>query len=114
MSVEENKQLAVWWNEEIVCGGDPDRFDEALADGYHNWSAGIDREGMKERFRAPASEHPTWKVKVDDVIGEADKVAVRFTWSENGKNTGEGIAFYRIVNGKIVDDWYCSRKLEKS
>ena len=113
MSVEENKTVVVRWNEEIVSGGSVDKFDELLADKYCNRSIGIDRQGMKERFEKYLAEHPTWKAKVDDVIGEADKVAIRMSFYENEKKTTEGLAFYRLVDGKIVDDWYCTRKIDE-
>lgn len=55
---------------------------------------------------------------IDDMVAEGDKVAVRFT--ATGIHTGPlpgveptgmpvtwtGIAIYRIVNGKIAEDWF--------
>ena len=55
---------------------------------------------------------------IDDMVAEDDKVAVRFT--AMGIHTGQlpgveptgkpftwtGLAIYRIVNGKIAEDWF--------
>ena len=68
---------------------------------------------MQNRFRQFFIEHPTWKVKVDGVIAEGDKVAVRLAWFEEGKKTHKGLSYYHLSNGKIVDDWFCSTKIEE-
>lgn len=91
-----------------------------LAEDYKNYSGsdsswavaikGLDQ--VKERFGAVAQEHPTWRISIDDIFGEGDKVGLRMTFLEEGKPVANSIAIYRFSGGKIVDDWYCSRRLE--
>ena len=121
MSVEENKAAARRWNEEIVTGKRLDAFDEVLDKNYavrsgtqRPWSPTIQGlEQVKEYFGGVLREHPTWQVVVDDIIGEGDKVAVRKTFFEKGKPISNVIAFYGFSDGKIIDDWYCSRHLDE-
>ena len=93
MSVEENKAVVRRWNEEIVSGGKPELFDEVLDRDYTNrsgsdgpWSP--DTQGLdqaKEHFGQGLREYPNYRVLVDDMIGEGDKVAARLTWIVEGK-----------------------------
>jgi hypothetical protein len=50
-------------------------------------------------------------LSIDDIIGEGDKVAVRYTVFDGEKPVGNGIGFYRFSGGRIVDHWYCFREL---
>ena len=120
MSVEENKAVVRRWNEEIVTGGKPEPFDEVLDRNYTNrsgsdspWSPGMQGlDQAKEIFGQGLRENPTWRVSVDDMIGEGDQVAARLTGFREGKPVYTGIAYYRLSGGKIVDDWFCMTELE--
>jgi predicted SnoaL-like aldol condensation-catalyzing enzyme len=123
MSVEENKAIARRWNEEIISKKRFEAFDEVLHSNYANRSGWSDsswapamqgREQAKQRFQQGLQEHPTWRVSVDDVIGEGDKVAVRMTFFEEEKAVANAIAIYRFSDGKIVDDWACIRQFGQS
>ena len=119
MSVEENKAVVMRWNEEILEEGNLEAFDEVLHRDYTNHSGpesswapmiqGIEqaRHHFGERFQRPSR----WKVSVEDIIGEGDKVVIRGVYLQEGKPVGNLIAFYRLSDGRIVDDWFCMRQL---
>ena len=80
-----------------------------------SWASSIQGpEQAKRLFGEWSQSHPTWRVSVDDIIGEGDKVAVRMTVFEEERAVANTIAIYRFSNGKIVDDWPCSRRLGQS
>ena len=116
MSTEENKDVVRRWN----SGGEFWSFG-LLDKDYANHSGtkapwatiiqGLDE--AKARFGQVLRESPTFRVTVEDIIAEGDKVAVRMIFYEEGKPSANAITFYRLSNGKIVDDWYCSAPLEK-
>ena len=73
--------------------------------------------GIKNAVSSHRTSFPDWKEKVDDIVAEGDRVAIRITSS--GTQLGEfaGIAptgrtvtieefhIYRIAGGKIVEQW---------
>ena len=126
MSVDENKAVARRWNEEILNERKLEALGEVLAENYVRYDPGDSAwsprlqglERAKERAREMLeggwfAEHPTWRVSVDDIIGEGDKVAARITSWEDGKPVGHSIVFYRLADGKIVDDWYCGAQIQE-
>jgi steroid delta-isomerase-like uncharacterized protein len=74
-------------------------------------------EGAKQLINLWHSAFPDMKVSVEDALAEGDKVAIRFRVS--GKNTGSfmnmpatgktfdgtGTGIFRVVNGKLTDNW---------
>ena len=91
MSLDENKVLARRWNEEVWNKGNLAAIDELFTtDFVFNYpppGAAPDREGYKQfvtrTFATWADIHGT----IEDMFGEGDKVAVRWTWS--GTHKGE-------------------------
>jgi predicted SnoaL-like aldol condensation-catalyzing enzyme len=73
---------------------------------YHSGS-----EQAKSYFGEMLQRAP-WQVVIEDLIGEGDLVAVRGCFTSKGKPTANFIAVYRFSDGKIMDDWYCSRQLD--
>jgi steroid delta-isomerase-like uncharacterized protein len=79
------------------------------------WPHGL--EGVRQMWTAMLTAVPDLQVTIEDLFSEGDKVAVR--WTFQGKWAGEvegqpstyelstavSIAIYRIVNGKIAEDW---------
>ena len=120
MSVEENKALARRWNEEIINGRKLEAFDQVLHTDYVNhsgsdssWATTIQGlEQAKRRFGELFQRAPGWQVVLEDLIGEGDRVVARGTFTNEGK-TANFISVYRFSDGKIVDDWYCSRQLDQ-
>jgi predicted ester cyclase len=72
---------------------------------------------LKEHIAGYEAAFPHYALDVEDMIAEADKVVVRFTFSAtygggfmNIPATGQrvaapGIIIYRIAEGKIVEHW---------
>lgn len=101
-------------------------LDAMVAPGFrHNYyQTAANREGFRAGSRALLAAFPDWRVTLEDVVAQGDRVAVRAT--ARGTHRGEyyGIAasgrsivatvtfFYRIVDGRIAEDWetgdYCS------
>lgn len=121
MSVEGNKAIVRRWNEECVSGQRLETFDEVLHKDYANrsgtespWATGIQGlDEAKDYFARMFQENPTFRVTIEDVIAEGDKVAIRLIFYEEGKPTANAITFYRLTDGKIVDDWFCWTRLEQ-
>lgn len=120
MSLEQNKAVVRRWNE-ILNEQDLEAFDEVLHPDYTNRSSrkgpwtGTDIHGLevtKTYFADAFQRTPTWKIAIDDLIAEGDKVAARMTWFEEGKPTMVAIACYRLTDGKIIDDWFTHWNLE--
>jgi len=114
MSVEENKQIARRYNDELHNKGNVDIIDELMSPDVIAHPGMRTREQVKEANLNPT---PGKTLKVEDMIAEGDKVMFRWTmqaphtWEYGGiAPTGKmvkltGISIYRIVDGKIVEDW---------
>ena len=121
MSVEENKAVARRWNEEVMNGRQLEAFDQVLHKDYVNrsgtessWATSLQGiEHAKRYFEEAYQRMPDWQVVIEDIIGEGDCVAVRGVFTNKGKPTANFISFYRLSDGKIVDDWYCARQLDQ-
>ena len=87
---KENKAVAKRWNEEILNERRFEALGEVLARNYvhydaadSSWSPGVQglaqaKEQAKESLEAGwFAQHPTWRVSIDDIIGEGDRVAAR-------------------------------------
>ena len=74
-------------------------------------------QGLKERVQDLRRSFPDWTERIEEIIAEGDRVAVRF--ASTGTHLGEfrgtpatgkkvsiqEVAFYRIVNGRIAEQW---------
>jgi steroid delta-isomerase-like uncharacterized protein len=120
MSMEKNKELinrfAKAWEKE-----DMDEVDRILADDFvfHGAPPGVkpDREGYKEFVRKHVAAFPDFRVTVEDILAEGDRVAHRVEWT--GTHRGEymgsqptgkpvtvtAISIVRIEDGKIAEQW---------
>jgi len=120
MSVEENKAL-VQRLVEVYNTGNLAALGEVLAPEfvYHNAPPGQKpgREGYKEAQMSGQNAFPDLHYTIEDMIAEGDKVVVRVTCSGTHRGEFMGIAptnkrvtmpavgIYRIVNGKIFEEW---------
>lgn len=122
MSTEENKQLILRWREEIWNKRNVNIIDELHATDYVGHYSGVmpgpirGREALKQLFAAYLAAFDI-EVTPEFLIAEGDMVAVHDT--NRVKHTGQfqGIAptgkevtvtstdIYRIVDGKIVEQW---------
>jgi steroid delta-isomerase-like uncharacterized protein len=118
--IEENKALLRLVFEEALQRGNLALIDEIFAADFVDHSTPdqpVGRDGVKEYFVAVRSGFPDIRVTLDDVIAEADKVVVRTTWRGTHLGSYEGIAptgrvvtrtliqIFRIVNGRIAEEW---------
>jgi predicted ester cyclase len=106
MPVDDNKAMIRRLFDEVWTG------DVAAADRYY--AAGPQLDGLKEFATALYTALPDWRVTIDDLIGEGDTIAVRWTGTgthlgpwDGSPPTGQrvtttGIDFEHIVDGKIV------------
>ncbi len=123
MSLEENKRLILEHYESFVHRQDAEAVKRQLAQDFqdHEMPPGIPPgpEGAL-RYRAMLhSAFPDLRVKIEDIVAEGDRVAVRATWT--GTHRGvlpvlpvppanrpfrfTGMVFWRIRDGKIVERW---------
>ena len=122
MTVEENKDIARRWNDEVYDKGNLAALDELFATNFvwHYAPPGVapNREGYKqENVTNVRAAFTDIQCTVEDMVSEGEKVAVRWAW--RGTHTGEfwgsvptgkqatmsGISILRIVGGKIVEEW---------
>ena len=122
MSTEQNKALIRRLMEEAFNRGDMSLVDELFAPDFvehEELPPGIPpgREAVKQLSTMFRSAFPDFKLTIDDMIAEDDKVVVRSTWSGTHKGefmgippTGKSVSFgvidiVRIAGGKFVEHW---------
>ena len=105
MSTEaKNKEVIRRWND-IINDRKWGLVNEVLSEDYAHHMTGMKLEAIRKALPEMFSDS-TLKVKIEDMIAEGDKVAIRSTFIEEGKEPRSALAYYRLSNGKIVDDWF--------
>ena len=117
MSTEQNKAVVRRFIEASLNAMNSDIVDELFAPDYVNHLVPGGREGFKQFFAMIRSTYPDLKMdyKIERLMAEGDYVMMRASsrLSYNGKEaTGSGLGEYRLVNGKIVEDWPLSGAVE--
>jgi predicted SnoaL-like aldol condensation-catalyzing enzyme len=117
MSTEQNKAVVRRFVEASLNAMDSDIVDELFAPDYVNHMVPGGREGFKQFVAMIRSAYPGLKVdyKIERMMAEGDYVMMRASSriSNDGKEaTGSGLGEYRLVNGKIVEDWPLSGAAE--
>jgi predicted ester cyclase len=122
MSTEQNKTLLLRLLEEVFNRGNISLVDELFAPDFvehEELPPGIPpgREAVKQLSSMFRSAFPDFKVTIDDITAEGDKVVVRGIWSGTHKGEFMGIAptgksasfgvidIVRIAGGKVVEHW---------
>lgn len=110
MSTEQNKAIVRRFVEEVLSGENAALVDELVAPDYVNHMIPGGREAFKQLLPMLLSAYPDLKIdyKVEHLVAEGDYVVVRFTMHirNAGKEvTGSDLSEYRVVNGKVVEDW---------
>ncbi len=120
-TLSDNKNLYLRLAEEVLSKKNLAVVDELIAEDFVEHVGGQPRRIGIEGFKAARTRRnlafPDWKVIVDDVIAEGDKVVARAT----GQGTHRGeymgipptgkvvkvswIAIYRVTNGKLAEHW---------
>jgi len=122
--LEANKAIVRRFIQEVHDEGKFDVFNELFAADYVNHSAPFganNRQAREQSLKAFRAGAPDLHVTIDDMIAEGDKVALR--WTTRGTERGSvrtplgvtpateraidipGINIFRIVNGKIAEEW---------
>ena len=122
MSIEENKAIGHRYVEDLWNAENPDAFDELVAADFisHNSTLGeeaLDREGLKQAINDFQTALSGFKLIIEDMIAEGDKVAIRGVQRGThaseiagvpaiGKeNTATWIVILRIEDSKVVERW---------
>jgi len=121
MSAEENRALVQRFYAEVWNKGNLDVVPDLLSSDFVDHAAppgfppGL--EGAKQVFMMYRGAFPDFRLSVEDVIAEGDKVVTR--WVTQGTHQGElmgipptgkratvtGIDMFRVAGGKIAEHW---------
>jgi ketosteroid isomerase-like protein len=109
MSTEQNKAVVRRFMTEVLDGGKVDLLDEVLAPTYVNPAmGGADRAGFKAILTGMAATGIGMRMTIQDLVAEGDSVVARFTSevtrADGKKVQAHGLTYYRLANGKIVED----------
>jgi steroid delta-isomerase-like uncharacterized protein len=119
--VEHNKQLVRRLYDELFSKWNLAIIDEVFAPDFngHEMPPGMPRgpEGIRQFYAGIRAGLPDLQLSVEDMIGEGDKVVVRWRGRATHRGvflgippTGKsvsitGIAIYRLSKGKVVERW---------
>lgn len=109
MTIEGNKAIVRRFIKDVLGGGNIDIIDELLAPDYVNPSMGVtNRIGFKAVISRLKASAPARDFEIADVVAEGDSVVFRgsmnFTLASGKKVSVRVITYYRLANGKIVED----------
>jgi len=109
MTTDGNKAIVLRFIKEVLGGGNIDLIDELLAPDYVNPSMGVtNRNGFKAVISGLKASAPARDFEIVDVVAEGNSVVFRgnmnFTLSSGKKASARVITYYRLVDGKIVED----------
>jgi predicted SnoaL-like aldol condensation-catalyzing enzyme len=109
MSTDKNKAVVRQFIKEVLGNGNTDLIDELLAPDYMNLSMGAtNRAGFKAVISGLKASMPARDFEILDLVAEGDSVVFRgnmnVTLASGKKVSARDITYYRLVNGKIVED----------
>jgi len=109
MTTDGNKAVVRRFIKEVLGRGNIDLIDELLAPDYVNPSMGItNRTGFKAVVSGLNASVPARNFEIADLVAEGDSVVFRgnmnFTLASGKKVSARVITYYRLANGKIVED----------
>ncbi len=116
MSTEQNKAVVRRFMVEVLTGRNVGLADELLAPNYVNRMTGADLPAFKGFLTGMASALSDLRFEIDDLLAEGDAVVARWKMEANhtGSLMGEsptgkkisarGLTYYRLDNGRIVED----------
>jgi predicted ester cyclase len=119
MSAEENKALIRRFTEVVWNGRNADALDAFHPPEFIANGSVYTTESFKQKLQAFFAETPDFRHTTEDIVAEGDKVAYRWIMQYTDKATGKhqvhrGITFNRIVDRKIVEDWYNSEQVAEA
>ncbi|MDQ4061974.1 MAG: ester cyclase [Pseudomonadota bacterium] len=117
--LEANKALVRAYYDALINRCDLGALDRFVAEDYFDHPTGkrAGVEGVKVQARALHAAFGDFRVTIDDMVAEGDRVAMRGTWA--GVHTGPfrgiaptgrpftvtGMVFFRIADGRIAERW---------
>ncbi len=109
MSLDENKAVVRQFITNVLIGHDVDMVDKLVAVNYVNRSMGNSgKAAFKAMISAMKSASIVSDIEIEDLIAEGDSVVFRgrlaATPANGTKVIARGMTFYRLANGKIVED----------
>ncbi len=109
MSTNENKAVVRQFIKEVLMGQNIVQLDNLVAPNYVNRAMGnADKAGFKAIISNMNSAGAVMEFEIEDLIAEGDSVVFRgklnVTLANGNKVTGRVITYYRLANGKIVED----------
>ena len=109
MSTDKNKAVVRQFIKEVLGNGNTDLIDELLAPDYMNLSMGVtNRAGFKAVISGLKASMPARNFEIVDLVAEGDSVVFRgnmnVTLASGKKVSARVITYYRLVDGKIVED----------
>ena len=109
MSTDENKAVVRQFIKEVLMGQNIVQLDNLVAPNYVNHAMGnADKAGFKAIISNMNSAGAVMDFEIEDLIAEGDSVVFRgklnVTLGNGQKVKGRVITYYRLANGKIVED----------
>ena len=109
MTTDENKAIVRRFIKDVLGDGNIDLIDELLAANYVNPSVGVtNREAFKAMISNFKTIMPLRNFEVTNVLAEGDAVVFRgnmnVTFPDGKKASVRVITYYRLADGKIVED----------
>jgi predicted ester cyclase len=116
MLTEQNKAVVRRFTTEVLSGRNVGLADELLAPNYVNRSMGTNLATFKGMLTGMTSALTVTKMEIEELVAEGDAVVSRWTMeathtgslmgeSPTGKKiSARGLTYYRLANGKIVED----------
>jgi predicted ester cyclase len=116
MSAEQNKVVVRRFVTEALSGRNVGAADELLASNYVNRWTGANLAAFKGMLAGMSSALSNVQFQIDDLVAEGDAVVAR--WKMEATHTGSlmgetptgkkvsarGLTYYRLDNGRIVED----------
>ncbi|PUB32000.1 steroid delta-isomerase-like uncharacterized protein [Promicromonospora sp. AC04] len=118
-TAQENKRIMERFTSEFLTTGDPALAEELVSEDIVMHFAGTTQQGRDTYLgivNANMAAFPDLKWTVEDMRAEGDTVAIRYTMTGTHEGTfagvegtgaaihAESMAFYRLVDGKIVEE----------
>ncbi len=100
----------------MLTGRNTGLVDELLAPNYVNRAMNLDLAGFKAMGAGLGAAIPDLRFEIQDLVAEGDAVVARFTMegTPTGSLMGQplsgkkfslrGLAYYRLANGRVVED----------
>lgn len=117
-----NEEVVLRYLDTVINHRGVEQLDDFVAADYRGHGFHPDREALRSFLAWQAATAPTWRIDVQDVVAEGDRVVVRAIASGTRTEDAPGvpsspprerrfewITIYRVQGGKIAEAWVVSR-----